>query len=212
MRQLTYEQLSFVKTPVENFLVDSFSADGFCMDKERKKLEQKYAFLFEITDRFKCQSVSYQLSKKDVLDGWLKYKEGFSSELVNSLLDEMEVKPGEWIMDPFMGSGTTALVCRTRGINSIGFDILPVSAISLKAKADVFQYDMKEIKALLPEIDGLTVPPEYTGFTPCITITQDAYPEENGKFLQYISERRDGAVYSAGVKNLLTLCIVNSLE
>ncbi len=69
MRQLTYEQLSFVKTPVENFLVDSFSADGFCMDKERKKLEQKYAFLFEITDRFNCQSVSYQLSKKDVLDG-----------------------------------------------------------------------------------------------------------------------------------------------
>ncbi|MCI8494251.1 MAG: site-specific DNA-methyltransferase [Lachnospiraceae bacterium] len=111
MEQQIYEQLSFIKMPINDFLVDNFSANDFCSDQARKEIEKKYSKVLDITDKFNRQIVSHQLSKKEVIHSWLKYKEGFSSNLVNILLDEMEAKPGDWVMDPFMGSGTTALVC-----------------------------------------------------------------------------------------------------
>ncbi|MCM1134458.1 MAG: site-specific DNA-methyltransferase [Clostridium sp.] len=207
-----YEQLSFIKIPVDDFLIDNFSANSFCSDKARKEIEKKYSKMLKITDKFNRQNVSYQLNKKDVLHSWLKYKEGFSANLVNLLLDEMNAQPGDWVMDPFMGSGTTALVCQMKGINSIGYDILPISSVSIKAKAAIFKYDLNEIKALIKDVEALNVPPVYHKCTPYITITQDAYPEENEKFLHYIAKWRDKAEYSEAVKNLLTLCILNSLE
>lgn len=206
------EQLSFIKVPIENYLVDVFSADHFCDETERQLLEAKYAPKLEVTEKFNRQSVSYQLSKKDVLHRWLKYKEGFSATLVNLLLDEMGAMPGDLVMDPFMGSGTTALVCKMRGINSIGYDVMPICNISLKAKAACTEYDLDELKRMLVEIKLLEMPVSYQKKTPYITITRDAYPEETERFLQYISDWRDRCNYSDLAKNLLTLCIINSLE
>ncbi len=68
------EQLSFIKTSIDDYLVDTFSADHLCPDVERQKLEKKYSEIPEVTDKFNRQSVSYQLSKKDALHSWLKYK------------------------------------------------------------------------------------------------------------------------------------------
>jgi hypothetical protein len=95
-----------------DYIVDSFSAGGFCPESARQELEKKYEPILEVTNKFDRRSVSYQLSKKDALHSWLKYKEGFSADLVNILLDDMGAVPGDTIMDPFMGSGTTALVCQ----------------------------------------------------------------------------------------------------
>ncbi|MCM1174392.1 MAG: site-specific DNA-methyltransferase [Blautia sp.] len=212
MEQQTYEQLSFIKIPINNFLVDNFSAGGLCPDEARKEIEERYSRLLCITDKFNRQNVSYQLSKKEVLHSWLKYKEGFSANLVNILLDEMGAKPGDWIMDPFMGSGTTALVCQMRGINSIGYDIMPISSVSIKAKSAIWKYDINEIRALIRDVEALSIPPHYSECTPYITITKYAYPEKNEKFLHYIAAWRDHSQYSEDAKNLLTLCIINSLE
>lgn len=206
------EQLSLLKTPIDNYLVDTFSANHFCDESERQKLENKYSQYLEVTGKFNRQSVSYQLSKKDILHSWLKYKEGFSATLVNLLLDEMEAVPGDLVMDPFMGSGTTALVCQMRGINSIGYDIMPIADVSLKAKAACTQYNLDELREMLKEVKSLVVPPNYNKKTPYVTITQDAYPEETEIFLQYISDWRDNSAFSSLAKNLLTLCIINSLE
>ncbi len=206
------EQLTLFPIDKENYLVSEFSANGFCKDDERVKLEKIFSERLEVTEKFNRKSVSYQLSKKDTLHSWLKYKEGFSADLVNTLLNEMGAKPQDWIMDPFMGSGTTALVCQMRGINSIGYDILPISKISIKAKSAVLKYDISEIEEMIAKITNLIIPEDYEGKTPYIKITEYAYPEETEKYLSYIVEWRDKSNYSDIAKNLLTLCIVNSLE
>lgn len=206
------EQRSFIKTPIDNYLVDVFSANNLCEETARQELEKKYAEYLDITEKFNRQSVSYQLSKKDVLHSWLKYKEGFSATLVNILLDEMGTQSGDLVMDPFMGSGTTALVCQMRGINSIGYDVMPIADVSLKAKAACTQYDSKELKSLLEAVIELEMPSTYQKRTPYISITQDAYPDETERYLQFISDWRDASEYSDLAKNLLTLCIINSLE
>lgn len=206
------EQLTLLNTSLENYLVNNFSADNLCDESERQKLEKKYAQFLEVTEKFNRQSVSYQLSKKDVLHSWLKYKEGFSANLVNILLDEMGAVAGDWVMDPFMGSGTTALVCQMRGINSIGYDVMPISEVSINAKSAVMRYDINEIRRLIKDVMNLTVPSDYHKSTPYITITRDAYPQKNEQFLAYIYDWNEQSVYSAEAKNLLTLCIINSLE
>jgi len=195
-----------------SYIVDNFSADHFCDDIERKRLEEKYAPILEVTTKFDRRSVSYQLSKKDALHSWLKYKEGFSADLVNILLDDMGAMPGDTVMDPFMGSGTTALVCQMRGINSIGYDIMPISDVSIKAKACVMHYSISEIQTLLAEFSSLTLPANYSKTTPYITITDTAYPEYNEKFIQFATDWIAASNYSEEVKNLFTLCIINSLE
>ena len=196
----------------KEYIVNSFSYNGLCSEKARQELEKKYEGILEVTNKFDRRSVSYQMSKKDVLHSWLKYKEGFSANLVNTLLDEMKAKPGDLIMDPFMGSGTTALVCKMRGINSIGYDILPLSSISIKVKKNIFKYDINEIRQLIREFSSLKMPDNYYRKTPYIKITETAYPEYNERFIQYISDWIEQSNYSSEVKNLFTLCVVNSLE
>lgn len=214
--QETYEQLSFIeggeKDEKTEFLVDNFSADNFCSSEARVRLEKHFQPLLEVTDKFNRQSVSYQLSKKDILHSWLKYKEGFSADLVNTLLDEMDVPDNGTILDPFFGSGTTGLVCQLRGIKSIGYDIMPISSVAIKAKSSVLEYDLEELEELLAEVKDLKVPKTYNKKTAYVKITEDAYPIENEIFIQYISDWRDQSNYSEYAKNLLTLCVVNSLE
>ena len=195
-----------------NYIVDSFSADHFCPEGARQELEKKYTPILDITDQFDRRSVSYQLSKKGVLHGWLKYKEGFSAELVNLLLDEMNIKAGDKVMDPFMGSGTTAMVCQMRGVHSVGYDIMPISRVSIQAKAYVMQYDLGELVQMKKEFCKLEMPQDYAGKTPYITITDTAYPSYNERFLQFSSEWIQHSDYSAEAKNLFTLCVMNSLE
>ena len=189
-----------------------FSANSMCDDTERKKIESRYIPLLEETDKFNRKNVSYQLSKDEPIQSWLKYKEGFSADLVKLLLHEMEAQPGDLVMDPFMGSGTTALVCQMQGINSIGYDVMPIADVSLKAKTACMEYDVSELRSMLEELKSLHMPDDYSEKTPYILITEDAYPERNEHYLRFIEDWRSRCSYSENAKNLLRLCILNSLE
>ena len=50
---------------VRKYVIDRFSADSFCDEIERMKLEQKYQSRLEILDDINRKSVSFQLSKND---------------------------------------------------------------------------------------------------------------------------------------------------
>jgi site-specific DNA-methyltransferase (cytosine-N4-specific) len=99
-----------------------------------------------------------------------------------------------------------------QGINSIGIDILPMSKIAVEAKQSVFDYDLSEIKQAIVDIENLTVPENYKKRTNYITITDGAYPDPTEKEIAFFSEWNDKNGYSAVAKNLVTLCILNSLE
>lgn len=192
--------------------VDNFSADSANSDIARKELENKYWPITQVTEKFNRQTVSYQLSKKDKLHRWLKYKEGFSAELVRLLIKEFRIKPGEVILDPFMGSGTTALVSCMQGINSMGFDILPMTKFSINAKMAAFDYDINEVKELLSEIEKLEMPKNYKQVTPALSITRDGYPNTTSKEIAFFDEFIEQSSFSDILKCLFKLCMINSLE
>lgn len=197
---------------IQKWHVSNFSADDCNPQEARRALEEEYWPITEITDRFNRQSVSYQLSKKDSLHRWLKYKEGFSADLVKTLLDDFHLQKNAVVADPFMGSGTTALVALMNGYDSLGFDILPMSGIAIKAKTTVYEYSLTELQHLLEEIASAEVPAYYAGTTPEIAITKDGYPTETSRALAYYRQYFMHSDYSDEAKTLLELCTLNSLE
>jgi site-specific DNA-methyltransferase (cytosine-N4-specific) len=208
------EQLSLFDMPsvADKWQVQNFSADNFGEQSARMSLEKKLINITVVSDKFNRQSVSYQLSKNDALHRWLKYKEGFSADLVKRLIKEFDIKEGDTILDPFVGSGTTSLVCKMQGINSIGFDILPMSEIAIKAKQSVLDYNLTEIKQMIMEIERLSMSENYEKRTPYITITDGAYPENTEKEIAFFTDWNNQSKYSEITKNLVTLCVLNSLE
>lgn len=197
---------------ISKWRVNNFSCDNFAKQDARLELEEKYFNILEISDDFNRQSVSYQLSKNDCLHKWLKYKEGFSADLVNKLLDEFGIVPGNTILDPFLGSGTTSIVCQMKGVNSIGYDILPTSAVAIKAKENVFNYDVYEITNLINKLESINIPQNFNGKFKYIPVTDGAYPEETEKEIVFFSEWIANSEYSDIAKNLVKLSILNALE
>ena len=173
---------------IDKWILNQFSANDEYQQSERKKIEEKYKKITIVSNDFNRQSVSYQLSKTDNVQRWLKYKEGFSADLVNTLLDIMKIEPGDFVLDPFLGSGTTSMVCSMRGINSIGFDILPTSEVSIEAKSSIMQYDIDELKQIKEWIETYVVPDSFNKRTPYIPITEGAYPSNTELELEYVSD------------------------
>lgn len=190
----------------------SFSANSFFCEHARIALEKKYAPITEETDKFNRQTVSYQLNKYKVIHRWLKYKEGFSDELVNSLLSEMKVQPYHTILDPFVGSGTTSLVCKFNNIHSIGFDILPMSEISINVKNHVLQYNTKILKEIYAKIEALESHSSISEKVNYIEITKGAYPPHTEQEIIFLTKWNNESIYSLPYKKLIKLCIINSLE
>lgn len=208
------EQLSLfdIKPDISNWQVKKFSADNFTSQIARLELENRLINLTEISDNINRQSVSFQLSKKDQLHRWLKYKEGFSSDLVLNLLNDFKIPKNGLVMDPFLGSGTTAMVCKMNGINSIGFDILPMSRIAIEAKKNVFNYDICELTKIKKELESITCPLNFDKTFHYLSITDGAFPEKTAQEIAFFTEWNDKSNYSKIAKNLITLCILNSLE
>ena len=71
--------------------------------------------------------------------------------MVNILLDKYVPKGGNAnVLDPFMGSGTTLLACKERGIDCYGFDVSPLAVLASRAKTN--DYDIAELKVAIKEL------------------------------------------------------------
>lgn len=75
---------------------------------------------------------------------WFHYKEAFSRDLVLEIIEAFNLRKGDLVLDNFCGIGTTLLTCKELGINSIGFDILPITVFSSRVKTT--DYDPVELK------------------------------------------------------------------
>ncbi len=88
------------------------------------------------------------------------YKGKFHPQMIRSLINYMKVNQEETILDPFLGSGTTALEAQLLGINCIGVDISEVCSLISQAKTksidfiDDIIYSQAEVEEKLEKIQG----------------------------------------------------------
>ena len=67
--------------------------------------------------------LTFRGNHRDTRYGWLRLTPAYSLNLVDELLDG--VPEGGRVLDPFCGTGTTALVSGQRGIDAVTTDINP---------------------------------------------------------------------------------------
>src|SRR5688500_10007182 len=65
-----------------------------------------------------------------------RYPARFSPKFVREIINIFS-KPGDVILDPFMGGGTTLVEALINQRHSIGFDISPIAAFVSKAKTTI---------------------------------------------------------------------------
>ena len=88
---------------------------------------------------------------------WFTYREGFAGELIKELISMSGAIPGECIIDPFCGSGTTNVVAMLSGYNSLGLDVNPMSAFISNAKIDHYSHsDIEEVRKLLSNLSDIS--------------------------------------------------------
>jgi len=105
----------------------------------------------EIRERFYpllCEKLSWGKyatfvpNKKEPVYNWIYYKEGFSRTLALELLKMFS--PKGKVLDPFCGVGTTLLACKEKDLDSIGYDVLPISIFASYVKTR--NYDAQKLK------------------------------------------------------------------
>ncbi|MCI0330051.1 MAG: site-specific DNA-methyltransferase [candidate division Zixibacteria bacterium] len=78
--------------------------------------------------------VSPANDKKTAFYGWYLYKHGYSRQMVFEMLNMLGIKKAQTVLDPFCGGGTTLLATSEKGVNSVGYDIMPFAVFVTNAK------------------------------------------------------------------------------
>lgn len=74
-------------------------------------------------------------SVNQYLTHWIyPYRGKFHPQMVRALLNILGVAPGSLVLDPYVGSGTTALEASLLGINCVGVDVSPLCVLLTHVK------------------------------------------------------------------------------
>jgi site-specific DNA-methyltransferase (cytosine-N4-specific) len=211
MQQPALPGLANAMEDVEDLVRDQFSHGETCPEQARLALEDRYEYLLEETDQFDRQLVSFQANKTETLHSWIKYREGFSAELVDILLDRFGVAPGDAILDPFAGSCTTLLCAQMRGIDAVGIELLPHSHLAWEAKSSAFAYDLPELRAIRDRVRQERPPATDSRFRH-LRITRTAFPAKTEADLMAYTAWFARMPISPQARTLCRLLLLSILE
>lgn len=154
--------------------------------------------------------VNFSTNLNKPIHRWFDIKEGYSQNLVIDLLQRFNIKKGEFIFDPFCGSGTTLLAAKEMRINSLGFEINPFLAYLTKVKLN--NYTAKDISKLEIELSKIKKIKFKNSATPSpkLSISKKLFGSRLESILaikEYISQIPDEKI-----RDLLTISILSILE
>lgn len=159
--------------------------------------------------------VSFQGNKDKPVYNWYRYKEAFSSGLVEYFLSVYESGTKGRVLDPFAGIGTTLFAASELGIHADGIELLPLGQeiinTRLLLQKGLSTNDTSTLERWItnqPWTDFPTKVPLNT-----IRITEGAYPSETVDAI----ERYRGALQHENEKvqailRLALLCVLESIS
>ncbi|MEW6609778.1 MAG: DNA methyltransferase [bacterium] len=96
-----------------------------------KSVGKRFTDYLQIIQKNRTRSVNQYLTH------WIyPYKGKFHPQMIRSLLNIIGLNQGDTILDPFIGSGTTALEAQLLGMNCVGIDISPLCVLQSKVKVE----------------------------------------------------------------------------
>ena len=148
---------------------------------------------------------------------WFKYPAGYSYKFVNVHFDLFGVVPGDWVYDPFSGSGTTLVCAKQAGINAYGVEAhsfvhwvadvklyweFDVSCLG-KILEDILQMSRAYVNRRLDAVNLDEVFPE---------LVYKCYHSSDLKILYLLREFITGYVEDEHVRDFLKLALTDTLR
>lgn len=179
--------------------------------KARQELSNRFGPRIANNDLFCRKTVSYQGNRNAPGLRWLKYKEGFSSQLVTNLIEMVNPKK---VLDPFAGICTTPLIASGLGREATGIEIMPVgvlagSAIAESANGICPNAFAEQSASLLKSLNTNSSLSGY-GF-PHVRITRGAFSQKAESEVA-IAKQFVESISDAGLRALLDLACMSVLE
>ena len=120
-------------------MTDGFSSFSLLDVEDDERLKRRLAYFQTIrgenTDYVYISRKNRTRSVNQYLTHWMyPYKGKFHPQLVRAALNIIGLGPGETVLDPFVGSGTTALEAQLLGVNCLGFDASPLCVLQSRVK------------------------------------------------------------------------------
>jgi len=97
---------------------------------------------------------TFKDSLKAPIHNWFTYPAGFSYKAVQFALHFNNVKPGDTVYDPFMGTGTTNVTAKSMSINSFGVEAHPFVFLIAKTKLN-FEISVHKIFSHLTKLEQM---------------------------------------------------------
>ncbi|MBI4332848.1 MAG: hypothetical protein HY673_16390 [Chloroflexi bacterium] len=94
---------------------------------------------------------SFKDSLRAPVHRWFMYPAGYSYKLVESKIAQHRLDSNSTVLDPFVGCGTTCIVAKQMGVNSIGIEAHPFVHWVAKVKLR-WDYDLRELSAAIDEV------------------------------------------------------------
>ena len=109
--------------------------------KDEEILRRKLAYFKFVkgkpTDYFQIIQKNRTRSVNQYLTHWIyPYKGKFHPQMIRALMNIIGLNQGDTVLDPFIGSGTTAVEAQLLGINCIGIDISPLCVLQSRVKTE----------------------------------------------------------------------------
>lgn len=107
--------------------------------KQGNRVAEPQLLLFEETEASTAPLEGLHTSKRgrrerEGVHRWHSYYAGYAEQFVLDTLDALG-RPGDFVLDPWNGSGTTTLMAEYRGYDALGIEINPVMVWHAQAKA-----------------------------------------------------------------------------
>lgn len=120
-------------------MTDGFSSFRLLDVEDDERLKRQLAYFQTVrgenTDYVCISQKNRTRSVNQYLTHWIyPYKGKFHPQLVRAALNIIGLRPGDTVLDPFVGSGTTALEAQLLGVNCVGFDASPLCVLQSRVK------------------------------------------------------------------------------
>jgi len=167
-----------------------------------------------VQDSLNRALVSFQANKRRAFYRWFKYKEAFSADLVEYLLEKLGVSSGS-LIDPFAGSGTALFSAGALGIHAEGIEVLPIGQIIISTRhlieCDLRANDINRLQAWIDESKWNSCKEEKPINE--LRITSNAYPAETARAVRrYLAAIENENSRVRAVLFFALLCILESIS
>lgn len=183
-----------------------------------EKLDQeatgRWASKLQVDNTLTRSLVSFQANKGRAVYRWFKYKEAFSADLVEHLLNKYNIAAGV-LLDPFAGCGTALFAAGGLGMRAEGIELLPIGQTLISTKQiidrDLIPADIERLAFWRDERPWRHE--KNRKQIRELSITSGAYPSETlesmGRFLAALEgeSKRVGAVLQFAL-----LCILENIS